>query len=104
VRAIPDALFRMSPERRTRRDYENRPGAATINDIVRSLADKDVEVLLQDVTRPSIDLTVMRVFGVHLRPWFDRRGPGRLYTVPVALGERTKPLPEASVNADAIEK
>ena len=88
---------------RRREDYVRCARVETLQDLVRALARKGVEVLVQDLTRPSLGLVVMRVFGVHLRSWFDRRGPGRLYTVPVALGERTAPLAEADVNASAIE-
>ena len=55
------------------------------------------------MTRPDINLSVARVFGVGLRSWFARWAPGRLYTVPVEMGELDEPYAEEQLNRKVIE-
>lgn len=87
----------------TQKDYEYVQKATSIGELIAELTEKDIRVLLQDVTRPELGICVMRVFGVNMRSWFDRRSPGRLYTVPVSLGLRTDPITEDEVNPMTIE-
>ena len=87
----------------TKKTYEHIPKAESIGELIKTLTEKDIRVLLQDVTRPELGICVMRVFGVHMRSWFDRRSPGRLYTVPVSLGLRAEPITEDEVNPHTIE-
>ena len=56
------------------------------------------DVLVVDQTRPSIPLHVVRVVATGLRHFWRRLAPGRLYTVPVALGWQAAPQPEAALN------
>lgn len=59
---------------------------------------RGLEVLVQDHTRPDTGLCVAKVFVPGLRHFWARFGPGRLYDVPVALGLRERPTPEAELN------
>ena len=62
------------------------------------LRDAGLELIAMDKTRPDIGLSVVHVAvpGLrHFRPCF---GPGRLYTVPVAMGWREKELSESELN------
>jgi len=56
------------------------------------------DFLVLDQTRPDIDVPVARVIVPGLRPCRRRFAPGRLYDVPVRLGLRKRPLPEAELN------
>ncbi|MFK7848821.1 MAG: YcaO-like family protein [Rhodothermales bacterium] len=84
-------------------DFSSRLKAKTISDIIHALSAKNIQVLIQDVTRPEIGLHVVRVFGPGMRPWFDRRGPGRLYDVPVNMGIQLKKLQEKEITSKPIE-
>lgn len=53
---------------------------------VRRAAERGLEALVLDQTRPEIGLRVVRVVVPSLRHFWPRFGPGRLYTVPVELG------------------
>lgn len=87
----------------TQEDYEHVEVVTSIDELIKELTEKKIRILLQDVTRPELGISVMRVFGVHMRSWFDRRSPGRLYTVPVSLGLRDEPITEDEVNPQTIE-
>jgi ribosomal protein S12 methylthiotransferase accessory factor len=80
-----------------------RPGARTIQDLVVELGRKGMDVLVLDMTRPGIGLHTVRVIVPGLRSWFGRLAPGRLYDVPVALGERDGCLAECDLNRVAVE-
>ena len=56
------------------------------------------DFLVLDQTRPDIQVPTVRVIVPGLRHFYRRFGPGRLYDVPVKLGLRDGPLPEADVN------
>lgn len=60
------------------------------------------EVLIHDQTRPDIGLPVAKVIVPGMRHFWARYAPGRLYTVPVALGWRETPCPEADLNPIAM--
>jgi oxazoline/thiazoline synthase len=66
------------------------------------LADQELEVLVLDLTQPDIDLAVVRVFVPGLRHFWRRTGPGRLFDVPVKLGQLKNPLAEAELNPHSI--
>lgn len=55
-------------------------------------------VLAANLTRPGIDIPVVRIVIPGLRPAFPRFAPGRLYDVPCALGWRTHPAAEQDLN------
>ena len=56
------------------------------------------DVLVVDQTRPDVPLTVVRVAAPGLRHFRPRFAPGRLYTVPVALGWQPSPLSETALS------
>jgi oxazoline/thiazoline synthase len=65
---------------------------------VRAAARRGVEVLVQDLSRPEFDLSVVRVTAPGLRPPWARFAPGRLYDVPAALGWIRSVTPESEMN------
>jgi len=65
---------------------------------VRIAAERGMETLVLDQTRPDIGLPVVRVVVPGMRPFWQRLAPGRLYDVPVALGWLPAPLAEEELN------
>jgi ribosomal protein S12 methylthiotransferase accessory factor len=63
---------------------------------------KGIEVLVLDQTRPDIGLTVVKVVAPGLRHFWARYAPGRLYDVPVQLGQLEQPLSEDELNPITI--
>jgi len=57
-----------------------------------------LDFLVLDQTRPDIEVPVVRVIVPGLRHFYRRFGPGRLYDVPLKLGLRKRPVPEAELN------
>jgi len=57
-----------------------------------------LETLVLDLTRPDVDLNVVKVTVPGLRHFWPRFAPGRLYDVPVRLGWRERALDEAQLN------
>jgi len=57
-----------------------------------------LEVLLFNLTNPSIQFHTARVIIPGLRHFWSRLGPGRLYDTPVHLGWLSKPLSESTMN------
>ena len=57
-----------------------------------------MEFLVLDQTRPDIGLPVVRVVVPGMRHFWARFAPGRLYDVPVRMGNRERPLAEAGLN------
>ena len=65
----------------------------------RSLVEaRGMEFLVLDQTRPDIGMPVVRVIVPGMRHFWARFAPGRLYDVPVSMGCREHPLPEADLN------
>lgn len=62
------------------------------------LADRGLDLLALDQTRPDVGLPVARVVVPGLRPHWARLAPGRLYDVPVRLGRLAAPLPYDRLN------
>lgn len=60
------------------------------------------ELLVLDQTQPDIGLPVVKVMVPGMRHFWKRFGPGRLYDVPVAMGWRETPTPEADLNPIGI--
>lgn len=58
-----------------------------------------LETLVLDQTRPDIGLNVVKVIVPGMRHFWSRFGSGRLYDIPVKLGWRNTPLPEAEMNS-----
>ncbi len=57
-----------------------------------------LDFLVLDQTRPDIEVPVVRVIVPHLRHFYRRFAPGRLYDVPVKLGLRDRPIQEQGLN------
>ncbi len=92
-----------SGEKLLARDYAGKKQLTTLQEIIDALLTKNIMPLMLEHTRPELDLHVVRVFGVGMRPWFNRRGPGRLYDVPVSLGLRTNSITEDQVFPVPVE-
>lgn len=61
-------------------------------------AERGLEVLVLDQTRPDIGLPVMKVIVPGMRQFWPRFAPGRLFDVPVALGRLAAPTPYELLN------
>lgn len=84
-------------------DYTYRPDIKQDLDYcLNILHQKDLELLVLDMTRPDVGLHACRVVVPGLRHFWRRLGPGRLYDVPVKLGWRTQPLTEAELNPISV--
>jgi oxazoline/thiazoline synthase len=59
---------------------------------------RGLDFLVLDQTRPDIGVPVVKVIVPGLRHFYRRFAPGRLYDVPVKLGLRKRPWPEAELN------
>ncbi|MFE9253848.1 TOMM precursor leader peptide-binding protein [Streptomyces sp. NPDC006879] len=57
-----------------------------------------MELLVLDQTRPDVAIPVVKVLVPGLRPFYARFAPGRLFDVPVVLGQRTRPLAYRDLN------
>ena len=66
------------------------------------VADKGLEMLVLEQTRPDIGMPVARVIVPGMRHFWERFAPGRLYEVPVKMGLRAAPLAEADLNPVAV--
>ena len=62
------------------------------------VAQRGMDLLVLDQTRPDIGLRVVKVVVPGLRHFWKRLGPGRLYDVPVQMGWRRDPLQETDLN------
>lgn len=69
-----------------------------VTSVRRALEAQGHEVLLLDLTRPELDLPVVKAFVPGLRHFWTRFAPGRLYEAPVRLGWRETALDEAGLN------
>src|SRR6202012_1308193 len=76
--------------------------AEDIRTIVGRFADKGIETLVLNQTRPDIELSVAKVMAPGLRPFWRRLGPGRLYDAPVDAGRLAQPYAEADLNPNSI--
>jgi ribosomal protein S12 methylthiotransferase accessory factor len=77
------------------------PGDDLADDIEllrRRLADRDLELLVLDQTRPDIGLPVVKVVVPGLRSMWARFAPGRLFDVPVSLGRLPRPTAYGNLN------
>jgi oxazoline/thiazoline synthase len=61
-------------------------------------AQKGLETLVLDQTRPDIGLHVVKVIVPGLRHFWPRFARGRLYEIPVQMGWRVQPLTEDQLN------
>ncbi|WP_445250576.1 TOMM precursor leader peptide-binding protein [Microcoleus sp. OTE_8_concoct_300] len=98
---VPDA----SQPLKTANDYPKRWSDDIYTDVMTCVGIAQaagLETLILDQTRPDIGLNVVKVIIPGTRGLWLRLGPGRLYDVPVKLGWRTVPLPEAEMNPMTI--
>jgi ribosomal protein S12 methylthiotransferase accessory factor len=65
---------------------------------VEILKKQNLELLFVNLTRPEIDLSVVKVIVPGLRHWGPRFAPGRLYDVPVKMGWKKVALNESEMN------
>lgn len=65
-------------------------------------SDRQLDVLVHDLTRPDHGVSTARVIVPGLRHFWRRLGPGRLYEVPVAMGARASPRAEAEMNPISV--
>lgn len=63
---------------------------------------KGLETLILDLTRPDVDLQVVKVIVPGLYHFWPRFAPGRLYNTPVEMGWLTQPLREKQLNPQPI--
>jgi ribosomal protein S12 methylthiotransferase accessory factor len=66
--------------------------------LIGKLAERGHEVLVLDQTRPDVGLPVVKMVVPGLRHFWARFAPGRLYDVPVQMGQLKTPLAEADLN------
>jgi oxazoline/thiazoline synthase len=89
VRARGPADFSYTPRRDLRED---------VAVAERLVAERGMELLVLDQTRPDVGLPVVKVIVPGLRHFWARFGPGRLYDVPVRLGRLAAPTPLEELN------
>lgn len=65
---------------------------------VRIVREQGLEMLVLDLTRPDVGLSVARVVVPGLRHFWRRLGPGRLYEVPIRQGWLAHPVEEEMLN------
>ncbi|MFK8184544.1 MAG: TOMM precursor leader peptide-binding protein [Phormidesmis sp.] len=90
----------VAPKRRT--DYLDMASDDLLEDVQRCqkiIAEKKMEMLVLDQTRPDIGLRVVKVVVPGLRHMWKRFDVGRLYETPVHMGWRQEPLVENQLNA-----
>lgn len=64
----------------------------------KAVEERGMEVLVLDLTRPDIGLSVVKVIVPGLRHFWARYSPGRLYQVPVEMGWLNRPIEEEQLN------
>jgi bacteriocin biosynthesis cyclodehydratase domain-containing protein len=66
--------------------------------VVELTAAQGMELLVLDQTRPDVGMPVVKVIVPGLRHFWARYAPGRLFDVPVALGQLSRPTPYEELN------
>ena len=66
------------------------------------LSKRGLEVLVNDQTRPDLELSVVKVIVPGLRHFWARYAPGRLYEIPVQMGWLDTPKAEEDLNPTPI--
>lgn len=69
-----------------------------ISTCVQRVRARGMEMLILDQSRADVELAVVKVVVPGLRHFWPRFGPGRLYDVPVAMGELSAPRDERELN------
>lgn len=73
-----------------------------VSHCVQIAAEKGLETLVLDQTRPDVELQVVKVIVPGMRHFWPRFAPGRLYDVPIQMGWLTEPLREEQLNPHPI--
>ncbi|MFF9812486.1 TOMM precursor leader peptide-binding protein [Streptomyces sp. NPDC014006] len=71
---------------------------ADVEDVRALVAAHGLELLVLDQTRPDVGIPVVKVLVPGLRHFYARFAPGRLYEVPVRLGQLARPTPYEELN------
>ena len=74
-----------------------------VHGLVQRLAQRGIDVLVLDQSRPDVGLPVVRVVAPGLRHFWARFGPGRLYEIPVQQGWVPRPLDESELNPFVVQ-
>ncbi|WP_265865062.1 TOMM precursor leader peptide-binding protein [Streptomyces sp. SKN60] len=83
--------------------YARTPDLLDDVETVRALvAAHGLEWLVLDQTRPDVGIPVVKTLVPGLRHFYARFAPGRLYDVPVRLGERVRPTPYEELNSEPL--
>ncbi|WP_157063298.1 TOMM precursor leader peptide-binding protein [Luteipulveratus mongoliensis] len=69
-----------------------------IEHCVEAARQSGLDVVVADLSRPEIELSVVKVIVPGMRHFWRRTGPGRLYDVPVRLGRLDAPTSEHDLN------
>ena len=80
----------------------DRSGKANVDRAVALAAERGMDFIVLDQTRPDIGLSVVKVLVPGMRHFWPRFAPGRLYDVPVELGWLDHPLTETELNSTPI--
>ncbi len=70
----------------------------SLNLCILRAAEKGMDTLILDMTRPDVGLNVVKVMVPGLRHFWRRLAPGRLYDAPVGPGLLDRPLEEHELN------
>lgn len=98
---VPDENL---PARRTA-DYPSLCPATILDGLefcLSSAINRGLETLVLDMTRPDVELPVVKVIVPGMRHFWRRLAPGRLYDIPVEMGWLSQPLREEELNPIAL--
>jgi bacteriocin biosynthesis cyclodehydratase domain-containing protein len=74
------------------------PGKACLDGVRQRIESRSLEILVLDQTRPDTGVPVVKCIVPGLRHFWARFAPGRLFDVPVELGQRSAPCSENELN------
>jgi oxazoline/thiazoline synthase len=86
---------------KTREDYPTIKNEDLLEDVKlcqQIVAERNMEMLVLDQTRPDVGLKVAKVVVPGLRHFWQRLGPGRLYEAPVQQGLLSTSIEESQLN------
>jgi ribosomal protein S12 methylthiotransferase accessory factor len=96
-----DFLTAGTPPSRRLADFAHVETPDLLDDVQRCVEiarNRGLEMLVVDLTREDVGVPVVKVIVPGLRPFWARFAPGRLYTVPPAIGWRDAPVKEEALN------
>jgi bacteriocin biosynthesis cyclodehydratase domain-containing protein len=101
---LEDSAYVRPSRDRPRRSLRELPRQAeddlerAIHSCVERLGSHGLETIVLDYSRPDLPLRTVKVVVPGLRHMWRRLGPGRLYDVPVAMGDLPRPRREDELN------